>query len=60
MRERSTGIKKQAIEELPREAGLAKATERLRFLHKVERGLQQIETGRVISHEEARRYLKRA
>ncbi|HYW05522.1 MAG TPA: hypothetical protein VE913_01125 [Longimicrobium sp.] len=58
----STSHKEQAIraiEELPAEAGLDQVMERLYFLHKVERGLQQIESGRVVTHEEARRHLKR-
>jgi len=58
----STSHKEQAIraiEDLPPEAGLDQVTERLHFLHKVERGLRQIETGRVVTHEEARRRLKR-
>lgn len=50
----------RAIEELPPEAGLDLVMERLYFLHKVESGLQQIETGRVVTHQEARRHLKRA
>lgn len=33
--------------------------ERLYFMHKVERGLQDIEAGKVVSHEEAKRRLTR-
>lgn len=49
----------QAIEELPADAGLDEVMERLYFLHKVERGLKQIDAGQVVSHEEAKRRLKR-
>jgi predicted transcriptional regulator len=59
----STSYKERAIrviEDLPPEAGLDQVMERLYFLHKVERGLRQIETGGVVTHEEARRRLKRA
>jgi predicted transcriptional regulator len=33
--------------------------ERLYFMHKVERGLRQIEAGQVVSHAEATRRLRR-
>lgn len=48
----------QAIEELPANAGLDEVMERLYFLHKVERGLKQIDAGQVVPHEEVRRRLK--
>lgn len=50
----------RAIEELPPEAGLDQVMERLYFLHKVDRGLQQIEAGQTVTHEEAKQRLKRA
>lgn len=50
----------RAIEELPADVTLDEVMERLYFLQKVERGLQEIEAGRVVSHEEARRRLKGA
>ncbi len=49
----------RAIEQLPSDVGLDAVMERLYFLHKVERGLKQIEAGQTISHEEAKRRLGR-
>ena len=58
----TTSIKEQAlrvIEQLPPDTTLDEVMERLYFMHKVERGLQQIDAGQVVSHDEARRRLKR-
>ena len=58
----ATSIKEQAlrvIEQLPSDTTLDEVMERLYFMHKVERGLQQIDAGQVVSHDEARRRLKR-
>ncbi|MEW5929220.1 MAG: hypothetical protein AB1941_17325 [Gemmatimonadota bacterium] len=49
----------RAIEQLPSDAGFDAVMERLYFLHKVERGLRQIEDGQTVSHEEAKRRLGR-
>ena len=49
----------RAIEQLPSDASLEEVMERLYFMHKVERGLRQIAAGQVVSHEEAKRRLKR-
>lgn len=54
----ATSVKERAIEtieQLPQDASLEEVMERLYFLLKVERGLQQIEAGQVVSHEEAKR-----
>ena len=49
----------QAIQELPEDATVEDAIERLYFLAKVERGLQQAKAGDTISHEEVKaRFLK--
>lgn len=50
----------RAIEQLPPDASLEVVMERLYFLHKVEQGLQQIDAGKTVSHEEAKRRLGRA
>lgn len=47
----------QLADELPPEASLEDAIERLVFLAKIDRGLAQIEAGEVVSHEDARRRL---
>lgn len=50
----------RAIEQLPPDASLEEVMERLYFMHKVARGLRQIDAGQVVSHHEAKRRLKRA
>ena len=49
----------EAIERLPENASLEEVMERLYFLSRVERGLQQADSGHVVSHEEAKRRLGR-
>lgn len=44
----------QAIEELPANATIEDAMERLLFLAKIERGLEQADTGETISHVEVK------
>ena len=44
-----------AVRELPDDATVEDAMERLYFLAKVEKGLQQAEAGEIVSHEEAKR-----
>jgi len=46
-----------AVRELPDDATVEDAMERLYFLAKVEKGLQQAEAGKTVSHEEAKRRL---
>jgi predicted transcriptional regulator len=45
----------EAIEQLPSDATVDQMMEQLYFLSKVQRGLQQIDAGQVVSHEEAKR-----
>lgn len=47
----------QLADQLPPEASLEDAIERLVFLAKIDRGLAQVEAGQVVSHEDARRRL---
>lgn len=47
----------EAVRELPEDATVEDAMERLYFLAKVEKGLQQAEAGETMSHEEAKRRL---
>ena len=49
----------QIIEQLPPDATVEDAIERLYLLYKVERGLDQAETGQKTTQEEARRKLSR-
>ncbi|WP_064504659.1 hypothetical protein [Chlorobium limicola] len=44
----------QAVEKLPADATIEEAMERLLFLAKVERGLNQAEAGETISHMEVK------
>lgn len=55
-------MKKQilkAIEELPDDASVEDALERLYLLYKIERGIRQADAGDLISQEEARRRMER-
>lgn len=47
----------EAVQQLPPDATVEQAMERLYFLAKVEEGLRQVNAGQVVSHEEARRRL---
>ncbi|MDH3208467.1 MAG: hypothetical protein OEO79_17840 [Gemmatimonadota bacterium] len=44
-----------AVRELPEDATVEDAMERLYFLAKVEKGLEEAEAGKTMSHEEAKR-----
>jgi predicted transcriptional regulator len=44
----------KAIEELPDDAGIEEALDRLYLLYKVERGLRQADRGELLSQEEVR------
>ena len=48
-----------AIRELPDDATLEDAMERLYFLYKVERGIAQADTGQTITQTEARKRMER-
>jgi len=49
----------KAVEELPSDAGIEDAMERLYLLYKVEHGLRQADDGHLISNNEARERLKK-
>ena len=49
----------KAIQELPDDATVADAMERLYLLEKIERGIAQADAGQTVSHEEARRRVAR-
>jgi len=49
----------KAVEELPTDAGIEDAMERLYLLHKVEKGLRQADQGKTVSHEEAEQRMKK-
>ena len=44
-----------AVRELPEDATVEDAMERLYFLAKIEKGLEEAEAGKTVSHEEAKR-----
>lgn len=48
-----------AIESLPQDVTYEEVMERLYFLYKVERGLEQAERGDTMSHEEVEKKLKK-
>ena len=45
----------QAVQQLPDDATVEDAIERLCFIAKVKKGLTQIDDGQAVSHEEAKR-----
>ena len=49
----------KAIEELPDDASVEDAIDRLYMLYKIERGLRQADRGELISQEEARQRMAR-
>lgn len=49
----------RAIQDLPEDATVEDAMERLYFLAKVERGLEQFESGETISHHEIKARFRR-
>lgn len=55
----STGkaLLQKAVEQLPENASVEDAIERLVFLAKIERGLADANAGRTVSHEEVKRRL---
>jgi len=48
----------KAIADLPQEATLEDVMERLYFLYKIEKGLEQVEAGDTETHEEAMKRVK--
>ena len=49
----------QAVKELPDQSSYEDVMERIYFLYKVEKGIQQADSGQKVSHEEARARLKK-
>ena len=49
----------KAIQELPEDASIEDAMERLYLLYKVQRGIDQADAGQKVSQEEARRRMAR-
>ena len=49
----------RAVEELPEDASIEDAIERLMLLHKIEKGLQESKAGRTASLDEVERRLQR-
>ena len=47
------------INNLPADANIEDAMERLYLLYKIEKGLQQADAGQIVSHEEAKKRLKK-
>ncbi len=47
----------EAVQQLPADATVEQAMERLYFIAKVEEGLRQAEAGKLISHEDVKRRL---
>jgi len=45
----------EALEQLPADASFEDAMERIYFLSKVQRGLEQLDRGEVIDHDEVKR-----
>lgn len=48
----------KVIADLPQEATLEDVLERLYFLYKIEKGLEQVEAGDAVTHEEAMKRVK--
>lgn len=44
----------KALEGLPDDASIEDAMERLYLIYKIEKGLQQVEAGQTLTHEEAK------
>jgi hypothetical protein len=58
----STTVKQKilkALEEMPQDVSFPEVMERLYFLYKVERGLQQVADGDIMSHAEAKARIKK-
>jgi len=49
----------EAVRSLPDDAGIEDAMERLLFLAKIEKGLEQAESGQTIPHEEVKQRLSK-
>ena len=47
------------IRDLPDDANIEDAMEKLLLLHKIEKGIKQVDEGRTLSHDEAKHRLRR-
>ncbi|QLE56779.1 hypothetical protein [Nostoc sp. TCL26-01] len=57
----NTNVKYQvlkAVEEMPQNVTFEEVMEELYFLYKVNQGLQQVNTGNIVSHQEAKKQIK--
>jgi predicted transcriptional regulator len=50
---------RKAVDELPANTSVEEAMERLYLISKIDRGLAEIKSGQTVSHEEARKKLKK-
>ena len=57
MSQSAKDLLKQAVKNLPPDATVEEAMERLLFLAKIEQGLAEANAGKTVSHEEVRRRL---
>ena len=57
MPESAKKLLKQAVENLPADATVEEAMERLLFLAKIEQGIAQADAGETVSHEDVRKRL---
>lgn len=57
-RERATTkeLVRRALDNLPDDATMPDVIERLRYLHAIQRGLDDLDAGRTIPHEEVKRH----
>jgi predicted transcriptional regulator len=57
MTQSAKDLLKQAVENLPPDATVEQAMERLLFLAKIQQGLAEADAGKTLSHEEVRKRL---
>lgn len=57
MAQSAKNLLKQAVDNLPADATVEEAMERLLFLAKIEQGIAEADAGKTISHEEVRKRL---
>ena len=49
----------KTVEQMPQDVSFEEVMERLYFLYKIERGLQQVETDNILSHQQAKQNIKK-
>jgi len=57
MAQSAKNLLKKAVDNLPADATVEEAMERLLFLAKIEQGIAEADTGKTLSHEEVRKRL---